>query len=302
MFLLISLIIAGPEVMFIRQLSEYLVHIMLALFVLGFMFLILDKGRLMLLSFALCATLCVFLKNESNTDLLSPKLNNTQNITVGHVNLSNVDHAIPLIEEIKRSKPDLISFQEFTPDWEGLLSKLKDEYPYHYEAMRIDLHGKTFYSKYPIEKVDTLNRDIAFDIAVHVLKNNNSYTIISPYLTPSLDKSSLTKAKVQMKNISDYIGSHGGRTIVLGDFNMVYWSEEIRNFRDATKLDNSRKDVIPASSKMPYDHVFYSKNLQCLKVKDFMLNDKERVGLISIFQQNIETKPSFKDINLSAFQ
>jgi endonuclease/exonuclease/phosphatase (EEP) superfamily protein YafD len=291
MFLLVALIIAGPEVIFIRQMSEYLVHIMLCLFALGFMFLIVNKTRLMLISFAACSVLCVFLKNESNGDFIYPKYNNTDNITVSHINLSNVDHPLLLINEVKRNRPDVVSFQEFTPDWGGTLnSKLKDEYPYQYESMRIDLYGKAIYSKYPLVKIDTLNSDIAFDIGVRVNKNSHIYSIISPYLNPSLDKNSLNKAKLQMKNISKYVIQEAGRIIVLGDFNMVYWSEEIRNFREATQLNNSRKDVVPVSLKLPYDHVFYSKNLQCVNVKDFLINRKERVGLLSVFQQNIEVK------------
>lgn len=294
MFLLVALIIAGPEVIFIRQLSEYLVHIMLGCFVLGFLFLIIDKSRMVLLCFAACSVLCVFLKNESNGDFIFPKFNNTDNITVSHINLSNVDHPILFINEIKRNLPDVISIQEFTPDWAGVLSnKLKTDYPFQYESMRIDLFGKAIYSKYPIEKIDTLNGNIAFDLGVKINKNSNTYTIISPYLTPALDKNSLNIANLQMKNISSYIMQEGGRVIVLGDFNMVYWSEEIRNFREAAKLNNTRKDVVPVSLKVPYDHVFYSKNLQCVNVKDFLINRKERVGLISIFQQNIETKQPF---------
>lgn len=38
MLLFIALIIAGPEVLFVRQLSAYLLHIMLGLFALGFLF------------------------------------------------------------------------------------------------------------------------------------------------------------------------------------------------------------------------------------------------------------------------
>ncbi len=249
---------------------------------------------MVLLCFAACSVLCVFLKNESNGDFIFPKFNNTDNITVSHINLSNVDHPILFINEIKRNLPDVISIQEFTPDWAGVLSnKLKTDYPFQYESMRIDLFGKAIYSKYPIEKIDTLNGNIAFDLGVKINKNSNTYTIISPYLTPALDKNSLNIANLQMKNISSYIMQEGGRVIVLGDFNMVYWSEEIRNFREAAKLNNTRKDVVPVSLKVPYDHVFYSKNLQCVNVKDFLINRKERVGLISIFQQNIETKQPF---------
>jgi endonuclease/exonuclease/phosphatase (EEP) superfamily protein YafD len=90
-----------------------------------------------------------------------------------------------------------------------------------------------------------------------------------------------------MKNISKYVNDQNIKVIVLGEFNTVYWSDEIRAFREATNLNNSRKDVIPANLKIPYDQIFYSKDLQCVNVKDFIINKGERVGLISMFQQNI---------------
>ena len=68
------------------------------------------------------------------------------------------------------------------------------------------------------------------------------------------------------------------KTIVLGEFNMVYWSDEIRQFRETTHLRNSRKDVIPASFRAPFDHVFYAEDLQCVALKDLMLSKKTELA------------------------
>ena len=85
MLLFIALIIAGPEVLFVRQLSAYLLHIMLGLFALGFLFLFTGFEKLMLMSFAACAVLCVFIKNQSNGELIYPKDNYTEKkISVCH--------------------------------------------------------------------------------------------------------------------------------------------------------------------------------------------------------------------------
>lgn len=287
MMLLCILILAGPEIIFIKQISEYTIHIMLFLFIMGFVFLIFNKPRLMFMSYASCAALCVFIKNESNGDLISPRENKTEKLLVSHINLSNVNDIKNLIKELKRNEPDLISFQEFTPDWQSALDTLKIEYPYSFKAVRIDPFGKAIFSKFPIEIKDTLNQNIAFDLAFVLSKTQYRFNIVSLYLTPSLDKNSLANSKLQMKNISKYVNDQNIKVIVLGEFNTVYWSEEIRAFREATNLNNSRKDVIPANLKIPYDQIFYSKDLQCVNVKDFIINKGERVGLISMFQQNI---------------
>ncbi len=291
MMLCLSLvIIAGPEVIFVRQLSEYAVHIMLFLFFLGFIFLFLSRSKPMFISFAACAALCVFIKNESNTDFLAPKENRSQKVRVAHINLSNIDDENLLNELINKDNYDLISFQEFTPEWRGILGQnLGVKFPYNKEFLRLDPHGKAIYSKYPVEIIDTLNKTIGQDLVLSINKNQVNYTFISTYLVPSLDNNSLNLAKLQMKNISQYIQSKLEKIIVMGDFNMVYWNQEIKQFRNATRLNNGRKDVIPVNLKQPYDQVFYTANLQCIGVKDILMNSKQRVGIHATFQENIST-------------
>ena len=289
MLLFISLIVAGPEVLFVRQLSAYLLHIMLGLFALGFVFLFTGFEKLMLMSFAACAVLCVFIKNQSNGELVYPKDNDTEKISVCHINLSNVLEVENMASQLKNNDIDLISFQELTPEWADFLeSSLASDYPHRYQSVRIDPYGKAFYSRYPIRVTDTLSRSYAFDLALEVIKNGQSYNLVSTYLTPSLNGNSLTMARSQMKNISQYVLSHPKKAIVLGEFNMVYWSDEIRQFRETTHLRNSRKDVIPASLRAPFDHVFYSDDLQCVALKDMMLSRKDRIGIFAAFQQNID--------------
>lgn len=80
MLLMVALIVAGPEVFFVRQMSAHLLHIMLGLFALGFLFLFTGFEKLMLMSFAACGVLCVFIKNESNGELIYPKDNFTEKL------------------------------------------------------------------------------------------------------------------------------------------------------------------------------------------------------------------------------
>ncbi|MFM2394678.1 MAG: hypothetical protein RLZZ546_2660 [Bacteroidota bacterium] len=282
-------IIAGPEVIFINQLSDYLVHIMLAFLVLGFILLFTSNSRMMLMSFALSAALCVFLKNESNGELIFPKDNYTSKLNISHINLGNITDQQSMIKLLLESDLEVISFQELTPEWVSFIDEsLRKNYNHSYKAVRIDPFGKAIYSKFPIKIIDTLNQSFAFDLLFEISKNDQKFNIISTYLTPSLNNSSTNLARTQMKNISNVINSKMSNAIVLGEFNMVYWAQEIRNFREASKLNNSRKDVIPASLKVPYDHIFYSRDLQCLAVKDLMVNRSERVGMMTCFQKKLD--------------
>jgi endonuclease/exonuclease/phosphatase (EEP) superfamily protein YafD len=248
----------------------------------------------MFVSFASCAVLCVFIKNESNGDFVSPKENNGSKLYINHINLSSVSNFDALVKELIKSKTDVISFQEVTPEWSQQLDESLSSYFKHkYKAVRIDPFGKALYSRYPITIYDTLNKDLSFDIAATIMKNDKSYRLISSYLTPALDNNSLKIARLQMKNISSHINENNSNVIVLGDFNMVYWAQEISQFRESCDLSNGRKDVIPISLKIPYDQVFYTKDLQCVNVRDIFVAN-ERVGLSTVMQDEILTTPSIK--------
>jgi hypothetical protein len=292
LLVLCLIIIAGPEILFTRALSEYTYHIMLGLFVLGMIFLFINKSRAMFVSFASCAALCVFIKNESNGDFISPKENNSHKLYVHHINLSGVSDIDGLVRQILNKKSDVLSFQEVTPEWAKPLEEgLKNIYPHSYKSVRIDPFGKAIYSKYPFTITDTLNELFSFDIVAKINKTGQVFTLISPYLTPALDNNSILQARQQMKNISQYINGEDNNLIVIGDFNMAYWSQDISDFRSSCNLNNGRKDVIPVSMKVPYDQVFYSKDLQCVNVQDLFTHPGERVGITAVLQEATTVQP-----------
>lgn len=290
MFSLVLLILAGPEIIIIKQLSEYAMHIMLFFFLLGFVFMILKYDKLVLLSFALTAALCVFMKNGDNEEFTKHQDTLEEKVAVAHINLSNITDEPNMIKTLAYSNVEVVSFQEYTPEWVTLKEQLKTWFPYSLELLRIDPYGKAIFSKYPIFLHDTLNKNIASDVSFEIVKNNHAFNFISTYLIPSLNSKTLEAAKSQLKIINEELGYTPKSTIILGEFNMVYWSSELRHFKERSNLQNSRKEIIPVSFKVPYDHMFYTKDLQCVQLKDFLINRNERIGLYSIFQINNREK------------
>lgn len=286
MFGLVLLILAGPEVIFIKQMSEFAMHLVLFFFALGFVFMLLKYDRLVLLSFGLTATLCVFLKNGDNEEFFNAKENFEEKISVAHINLSNITDEENMIAALAASNIEVVSFQEYTPEWAALKDKIKTWFPFSNEVMRIDPYGKAIFSKYPIYAYDTINKNIASDVVFEIVKNNYTFNIISTYVVPSLNSATIQEAKSQLDLINQELGKTPTNTIVLGEFNMVYWTSELKSFKEKSSLQNSRRDVIPVSLKVPYDHIFYSKDLQCVQLKDLVMNTKERIGLYSVFQMN----------------
>ncbi len=269
-------IIFIPTLDFTVVLQDYLVHLLFFLIISGLIGLIVSNKIILYTSFGCAAALALFLKNASNTELKNPKVNDRDKISVVHINLSLITDVEALIKNINDESVDLISFQEYTPDWANIIPKIiKKQFPFNYEDVRIDIFGKAVFSKYPLSKVKMINYVDIPNIYVEVIKNDIEFKILSTYMTPALDKLSKNIAKSQFGMLEDFVKQLHGSIIVLGEFNQVYWSHDIIGFRNRTGLLNSRRNVDLSTLKMPYDHIFYSTALECYhfeEVNDFAAN------------------------------
>lgn len=285
MVFFVALIIAQPEIAFIQSMSDYLVHFTVLFFISGLFFLIINKRKAVLTSFGLCAVLCVFLKGESNSRMNAPAENNQQSLSIAHINLANAESAQELTDMMVASDPDVISVQELTPDWSGVLANLMAvQYPYSFTEVRIDPYGKGIYSKYPIQDVDSLNNNAIRDYKFELKIGQEIFCLYSSYLTPALDKNSKRAAQAQLLQLESNINKQQYRSLVFGEYNMTYWNEDIRGFRNRTNLLNTRKDVLPTSLKVPYDHIFFTPDIECLKFGKINTSSGNKLGLFANFQ------------------
>ncbi len=278
-----SIIIAGPE---IKILSDYLVHIMFGFFFLGLTFLVFNQPRLLLTSFGICGILCVLLKNESNTELIFPNPNNESKIAIAHFNLANINSIAEFKSTLDKLNVDILSLQEYTPDWSLILDSIVPlDYKHIAKLLRIDPYGKIIYSKYPILDVDTINHKDFAELKITCSDYKDKFLLYSSYITPVLDKLSKNRAQQQLKSLSNDIQSSKDTPLfAFGEYNSVYWSEEIKSFREQTRLNNSRKEIIPASLKPPYEHIFFSNELECLSEGAITNSSGEKIGYRGTYQ------------------
>ncbi|MBP6238723.1 MAG: endonuclease/exonuclease/phosphatase family protein [Saprospiraceae bacterium] len=274
-----------PSIDFTEKLQDYLVHILFFLLVSGLIGLIISNKIILFTSFGCAAALALFLKNASNTELKNPKAHHQDKLTVVHINLSSITDVETVIKNINESSVDLISFQEYTPDWANIIPKIAGEkFPFNHEEVRIDIYGKAVFSKYPIRNLKIIEFADIPNIAIEIVKNNLNFKIFSTYMTPALEKQSKSIAKNQFEKLEKFIKSETGGLIVLGEFNQVYWSHDIISFRNRTGLLNSRKNVDISTLKMPYDHIFYAPYFECSRFEE--LNDSlaNHIGCKASFQ------------------
>jgi len=244
-----GIVMLAPQVPLIRKVSEYSVHIMLGMFIFSLLSMVVGKSKIMFTGLACTAALCVFLKNASLDTFNYSDANTESKLNVAHINLGNITFEFDAITEVLNEEEiDVVSFQEFTPNWRATLENgLIEKFPYSRSEVRIDPYGLAVFSK-------------------------------------ALDNKSLIVAANQLGVIADKVNSSDRPLIALGEYNMVYWTNEIRNFRSKTNLQNSRRDLVDGNLRVPYDHIFFSNALECTQFKEMKDVSQNYIGIMGTYQ------------------
>lgn len=265
--------------------QDYLVHFVIFLIISGLLGLVIDNKMILFTSFGCAAALSLFLKNASNTSLKNPKPNDRDKITVAHINLSSITDIETVQNIIRDSTIDIISAQEYTPDWASILPFIMGEvYPYSFQDVRIDLYGKGIFSKLPINHPNLIESQGVPHMEIEIGVGKEIFTILSTYLIPALDTRSKELAKAQFVELGQYCAKEDKTRIIMGEFNQVYWSHDIITFRTKTGLLNSRRNVNPNTFKMPYNHIFYTPDVECYHFDELLDGSNEYIGSKSYLQ------------------
>lgn len=281
-----GIVLMAPQVPLIRTVLEYSVHIMLGMLLFSLLALVFNKTKVMFAGLACTAALCIFLKDASHNTLKLTEANTEPKLNVAHINLGNITFEFgPISQILNDEEIDIVSFQEFTPDWNAFLGNvLKEKYPYSSLEVRIDPYGLAVFSQVPFISKDTFLCDDIPSMSVIVEKDNKKFQIVSSYLTPALDNKSLKVAAQQLNTIASKINDSNIPLIALGEYNMVYWTNEIRGFRAKTNLQNSRRDLVDGNLRVPYDHIFFSNALECTQFKEIKDQAQNYIGIMGTYQ------------------
>jgi hypothetical protein len=224
---------------------------MLGFLAAGLLFLILNQPKLVLISFCCTAILCLHLKRASNPLLRFPEVTAGPKLSIAHINVS-------------------------TPDWAQVLeANLVEDYPNMARNIRIDPFGMLIFSKFPISEIDTFyyNRIPNLDLTVSC-SNEQTVKLIASYILPPLN------IREHLSVIADQVEKRDQPVITLGDYNMVYWSDEIISFRNVANLKNSRRSTL----KVHYDHIFYSDEFECVDFSEIVDLSSNHLGIYGSYQ------------------
>ncbi len=239
--------------------------------------------------FTFCGILCLFLKGESNEAMVFPLQTNQPNFSILHINLSSIEEDYQsILKSIDSLNPDVISFQEVTPDWNAYLKQnISPSHPFDHSVVRIDIYGKAVYSKFPILNKAISNSENIPLLECDIQTTNATFKILSCYISETFSRKGNDLANKQLNALSALSNNSILPVIVLGDFNLVYWSPAIRDFRNETALKNSRRTHSLSSFNIPYDHIFFDSKLECVKFEEAWIDDNTRLGIFGLYQQNV---------------
>ena len=287
------LCIFTPDMFILKRGADFTVQIMLIYLLLGMMFLLLNHSRLMFIALGACGLLCLYLKSVSDQRIKFPSENANPQISVAHINLSLSDDYTETMRTIWSADVDVISFQEYTPDWHDYLTiELDPRYPYRSCNTRIDPYGMAMYSKYPIEGVNNFSFEDIPNLHAQVSVNEElTIHLISAHTTAPVNSAAYSVIREHFRELSDYVNELSGPVITLGDFNLPSWSSEVQEFKSFAGLSDSRRDIVPASLqgtisllKIPIDHIFYSKDIECTAFQVITAQSSTHLGILGRYQ------------------
>lgn len=286
MFAFALLLMFSPFGEFFTALSRYNVHFVFIFILIGMLFLIVDFKKPMFSALACAAMLSIFLKNNSNENIILPSENKEPSVSIAHFNLANLEgDPKDLLDLINRIDADIISFQEYTPFWQNVIDEINPSiYPYQNKIIRIDPYGLAIFSKLSFIDQDTIFTKMVPTIRLGIKLGDIDVNLYSSYIAHSLDRQSALLADSQLEEISSSIHKSKRPAIMVGEFNHAYWHNKIRNFRVGNNLLNSRRNIAPTSLRVPVDHIFYSSDMECTSFEEIKNGINTKIGILGRYQ------------------
>lgn len=287
------LCIFTPELLFLKQFTAYTLYIMLGLLGLGFFSFVFNESRLMMVSLLCCVALNLYLKESSNQKLRLATMTSNPALRISHISLGNAEGDYDsVIDYLLGTDADFLSFQELTPDWNAhLQERLSPQFNYIQTLTRIDQYGMGFFSKVPFQHLDTVYFREIPNLAATVRLDGKLCNVISCQVMPPVSESAFKGINEQFQLIAAYIDTMREPTVVLGDFHLPPWSEEVQKFRTAAHLQDGRRDIHPRNidgslslPRIPVEHILYSDDFDCTSFSEIGNAKVGRIGITGMYQ------------------
>ncbi len=285
------IIVLQPRFRSVEVILDNALIVVLIYVSIGMLSALFDRRQLVYISLLSALVITLYMKNISNDNLLYSKNDGSlPNLEVCHFNVIDFDgDNTEIIKSIIELNPEILSFEALSPMLNKyLIENLKNRYAYNTFINRGgDIDSKLILSKIPITGVDTFYLKGHPQLKVGVSNKKMNINLICSNITPVMYNNRNSIQDAQIDELAEYVLANTDNipTIVIGEFNQVYWSKSIRYLLAKTKFNNARRYVYLAK-RNPYEHIFYSEGLVCLKIEELFDNQSNNIGIKGAFVIN----------------
>ena len=289
------LCIFTPSHYYFKFLSTYAVQMMFGYLFLGILFLFVKFPRLTFASFLAAGLIALHLKVSTNSELKNPEV--TQNaalIKVAHIDISGItDDPEGTVASIIQSDVSLFSVPNLDPYVYGYLQEeLKEAFPHNTGLIGIEPQIAVF-SRYAIEKQDTFFIEGLPNISgcIKTEGNGQEWHFITSNTLPPFYSREYQRLQNQLVEVAKRAKKIDAPIIKIADYNLVPWQVEILDFRESTKLIDSRRGFSPASATsflgglfgLPHEHIFHTDHFKCISFNNLKYSNGH-LGITGTFQ------------------
>jgi len=188
--------------------------------------------------------------------------------------LNNIKDLEDLQELILIENPDIIQFQEVTPQINEKLKFLESIFPYSSEINKfIGISNNIILSKYPIKKNENNDNNT---VLTKIIIGKTELNLLSVHLYSGINQDRFNLGDQQMRIIKNLIQDIDKNIILMGDLNMTPVSKRFISFLEETNLYTYTSLLHPTFTWPTYlprylgiqiDHVLFSENFKMIKKK-----------------------------------
>lgn len=299
------------EGIFFKWWEEHTFIIMIGFLATGLLFFILNSKRLMLVSFAACAGLCLLLNDRTQAPLKNAEQTSNALVKIAQFSLGGQDHYSIDNELVAmfNSKADLISVQEIPIDSLKAINNFFTCCGYPFYQCVVDSTSQSalvVYSRYSFDFVREINFPDAPGVVGKIQlptegASPNAFYFFNAYFRPSYDEEAYQQTKKNLHFFGQELNRINSPLLVFGDYNIVSWSKDLQEFRETSHLQDSRRGISPTSPHgyislwdYPFDHIFYSNHFKCISFETISSASTTHLGIVGTYQ--FENKDRGKDV------
>ncbi len=191
--------------------------------------------------------------------------------------LSTNDDHDRLLKLIEVERPDLIFLQEFSPQWQVTMERLKASYPAAYARPREDNFGIAMFSRVPLTAVSHVDSPpLGYPTLIATTSVNGAeLTMISSHPMIPVGRDNFAARNAQIQSLAELVNTIDGPVMLLGDLNATIWDRYYRQLEADTGLRNARRGfgILPTwptfmpLGLIPIDHVLVSEEISVVEAR-----------------------------------